>query len=103
MLPSRRAVDYTHFRHLSESALARISGNGWMATIAHLLGWQADLRVDSCSLTLPTPNPSLPPLRINKTTEKQTRPTTQPESIAAACRALCDLQPDILLLGGDFV
>ncbi len=103
MLPSRRAVDYTHVRHLTEAILARISGNGWMAAIAHHLGWQADLQIDRCTLSLPAPNPSPPRLRIAFASDFHAGPTTHPETIANACHALRDLQPDVLLLGGDFV
>jgi uncharacterized protein len=103
MLPTRRANDYTQFRHLTEAILARISGNGWMATIAHSFGWQADLRIDQCVLTLPSSSPPLPPLKIAFASDFHAGPTTHPETIAKACRALRDLQPDLLLLGGDFV
>jgi uncharacterized protein len=103
MLPTRRASDYTHFRHLTETILARISGNGWMASIAHSFGWQAELRIDRCALILPTSNPSLPSLKIAFASDFHAGPTTHPETIAKACRALRQLQPDLLLLGGDFV
>lgn len=103
MLPSRRAVDYTYVRDLTESVLARVSGNGWMASIAYHLGWQADLRIDWCTLSLPAPDPSFPPLRIAFASDFHAGPTTHPETIASVCRALRDLQPDVLLLGGDFV
>lgn len=103
MLPTRRASDYTHFRHLTEAILARISGTGWMASIAHSFGWQANLRIDRCALSLPAPGHSLPPLKVAFASDFHAGPTTHPETIALACRTLRQLQPDLLLLGGDFV
>lgn len=103
MLPTRRATDYTHFRHLTETILARISGNGWMASIAHSFGWQAELRIDRCTLSLPSPDRSLPPLKIAFASDFHAGPTTHSETILKACRTLRQLQPDLLLLGGDFV
>jgi predicted MPP superfamily phosphohydrolase len=103
MTTTHRATDYTRFRQLTEHILALISGNGWMASRAHKLGWQANLLIDDCQLTLPAPTAALPPLRIAFASDFHAGPTTHPQAISAACRALHDLQPDVLLLGGDFV
>jgi len=103
MTALRRAVDYTLFRHLTERFLARLSGNGWMANIAHQFGWQAALQLDSCTLTIPTASTAAPPLRIAFASDFHAGPTTHPHTLERACATLRELAPDVLLLGGDFV
>ena len=103
MLPHRRAVDYTPLLHITESLLDRISGQGWMAAIADQLGWQDQLRIDRCALTFPGPAHALAPLRIAFASDFHAGPTTHARTITQACQVLRDLQPDLLLLGGDFV
>ena len=103
MLPHRRAVDYTPLLHVTESLLGRISGKGWMAAIADRLGWQDQLRIDRCALTFPGPEQALAPLRIAFASDFHAGPTTHARTITQACQVLRDLQPDLLLLGGDFV
>ncbi len=103
MLPHRRANDYTPLLHVTESLLDRLSGKGWMAAIADRLGWQDQLRIDRCALTFPGPEHSLAPLRIAFASDFHAGPTTHARTLAQACQVLADLQPDLLLLGGDFV
>ena len=103
MLPHRRAVDYTPLLHITESLLGLISGKGWMAAIADRLGWQDQLRIDRCALTFPGPEQALAPLRIAFASDFHAGPTTHARTITQACQVLRDLQPDLLLLGGDFV
>ena len=98
----RRARDYTLRTHLVEQLLTRISGDGWMAELAYRAGWQPPVAVDSVALHLPAPG-ALPPLRIAFASDFHAGPTTHPRAIAAACTTLARLQPDLLLLGGDFV
>jgi predicted MPP superfamily phosphohydrolase len=103
MLPARRAKDYTPLLHVTEALLDRLSGKGWMAALAERLGWQNQLRIDRCALILPGPPQVLAPLRIAFASDFHAGPTTHAQTIARACQALRDLQPDLLLLGGDFV
>ena len=103
MNTTRRAVDYTRSRHRRDKIQALISGNGWMANLAHRIGLQGKLRVDQCDLLIPIASPPLRPLRIAFASDFHAGPTTHPSAIAEACRALHDLKPDVLLLGGDFV
>ena len=103
MLPHRRANDYTRLLHVTEALLDRLSGKGWMAAIADRLGWQKQLRIDRCALTFPGPAHALAPLRIAFASDFHAGPTTHATTIAQACQVLRDLQPDLLLLGGDFV
>jgi predicted MPP superfamily phosphohydrolase len=99
----RRAVDYTLLRHIAERLLIRISGNGWMATLADRLGWQQRVTIDACDLTVGQPNLRRPPLRIAFASDFHAGPTTHPRFLLDAVQVLADAQPDVLLLGGDFV
>ncbi len=101
-IPRRRAVDYTRRRHFSEQVIARILGNGWMPALAQRLGIDAPLRLDHYTLTLPVLQ-GLPPLRLAFAADFHAGPSTHPRTLARACQALRTLQPDVLLLGGDFV
>jgi predicted MPP superfamily phosphohydrolase len=103
MLPYRRAKDYTPLLHVTEALLDRLSGKGWMAALADRLGWQNQLRIDRCALTFPGPTQALAPLRIAFASDFHAGPTTHARTIARFCQILRDLQPDLLLLGGDFV
>jgi len=99
----RRARDYRLRTHLVERLLARVGGNGWMAELAYRAGVQPPVVVDTLALCLPAPAPVLPALRIAFASDFHAGPTTHPQAIAAACATLAQLQPDLLLLGGDFV
>jgi predicted MPP superfamily phosphohydrolase len=103
MHSSRRAVDYTLFRHVTEQLLIRISGAGWPADLAHRYGLQRGLITNSYTLTLPATDQLRPPLRIAFASDFHAGPTTHPQTLLDVCRALSDARPDVLLLGGDFV
>ncbi|NJO82923.1 MAG: metallophosphoesterase [Blastochloris sp.] len=103
MTAPRRAVDYTLFRHVTEQLLARISGDGWPAALAHRYGLQRNLVTNSYTLTLAPPVPPRPLLRIVFASDFHAGPTTHPQTLLNACQALSDARPDVLLLGGDFV
>jgi predicted MPP superfamily phosphohydrolase len=74
-----------------------------MAALAHRAGWQPAVGVSEESLRLPAPSATLPPLRIAFASDFHAGPTTHPRAITEACRVLTRLQPDLLLLGGDYV
>jgi len=99
----RRAVDYTLVRHITEQLLIRFYGNGWMATLADRLSRQQNVTVDACDLTLGQPDPRRPALRIAFASDFHAGPVTHPRYLLDAVQALADAQPDVLLLGGDFV
>jgi predicted MPP superfamily phosphohydrolase len=99
----RRAVDYTLLRHMTEQFLTRMSGNGWMATLTDHLGWQQRATIDACDLTIGQPDPQRPTLRIAFASDFHAGPTTHPRFLLAAAQVVADAQPDLLLLGGDFI
>jgi uncharacterized protein len=83
--------------------LARLYGGGWPATIARRIGLQPDPWLRTHTLRLPGRTSSAPPLRVGFASDFHSGPTTHPEVMERACRALADANPDVLLLTGDFV
>jgi hypothetical protein len=98
----RRARDYGLLTHVVERLLERVGGDGWMAELAYRAGWQSPVVIDTVELRLPA-LVATPPLRLAFASDFHAGPTTHPLAIAEACAALARLQPDLLLLGGDFV
>ncbi|MFO7167612.1 MAG: metallophosphoesterase family protein [Chloroflexota bacterium] len=86
----------------SEAALSVLYGQGWPARLARRLGVHPDPVPLRVKLTLPAPHPC-PPLRVAFASDFHAGPTTHPDVIRAACRTLLEAQPDLILLGGDFV
>ena len=75
----------------------------WAAKLTHRLGMQGKLHTTS---TVIQANPQLrreAPLRIAFASDFHAGATTGDALLADACRALDALDPDVLLLGGDFV
>lgn len=73
-----------------------------MARLAYKAGLQSDPRIEQFAITLPASAPR-PPLRIVFASDFHAGPTTHPAAIEAACDAIVQLNPDLVLLGGDFV
>lgn len=73
----------------------------WAAKVAYTLGLQGRLRVSTTTIRAHTPLPR--PLRIAFASDFHAGPTTHQTILARACTALDHLEPDVLLLGGDFV
>src|SRR3954468_23139883 len=95
----RRAAYYSLVRHMAERLLIRISGNGWMTTLADRLGWQQRVAIDACDLTIGQPDPRRPALRIAFASDFHAGPTTHPQHLLDTAQLLADSQPDVLLLG----
>ena len=55
------------------------------------------------ALPLPRTRSTATPIRVAFASDLHAGPATYPGLIVAACRALADARPDLLLLGGDFV
>jgi predicted MPP superfamily phosphohydrolase len=77
----------------------------WGARVAYTLGLQGRLRTSTMSLDLSaTPRPATGrALRIAFASDFHAGGLTDDRMLEHACEALVDLQPDLLLLGGDFV
>ncbi|GAB4129555.1 MAG: hypothetical protein Fur005_46730 [Roseiflexaceae bacterium] len=101
----RRAHDYTIARHILEQVALRIFGSGWAARLHQRLGFHQPLRIwhETITIALPAPTELPPPLRIVFASDFHSGPMTLPSVITAAIQAISALQPDLLLLGGDYV
>ena len=85
---------------------------GWAAALAYHFGLQGRLRtsIERVDISAGRPSiksgesrPSRRPLRIGFASDFHAGPTTHRKLLQDACRALANLEPDVLLLGGDFV
>lgn len=103
MFRRRRASDYSLRTHLVEQLLTKLSGDGWMARLAHRHGWQTPVQVVQIELALSSYPASAPPLRIAFAADFHAGPVTHPAVISQACDAIAALRPDVLVLGGDYV
>jgi hypothetical protein len=83
-----------------ERALYR---NGWPARLGYAVGMPLSPLVRRLTITLPEGPQAHRPLRIAYASDFHAGPATHPALLDAACAALRDARPDLLLLGGDFV
>ncbi|MDQ3950679.1 MAG: metallophosphoesterase [Gemmatimonadota bacterium] len=97
-----RALRLTRRRRLTEVWYDLAYRGAWPARLARLLGLQG--RVGVAVHTLPVSGTrTAPPIRVAFASDLHAGPATHPGLITEACRALAAAQPDLLLLGGDFV
>lgn len=94
---------YDIARQFGEALLDRLYWRGWAATLAYRCGLQPHATLEVFHLIFQSLNTARPPLRIAFATDFHAGSTTHPTVIQDACEQLRCAQPDILLLGGDFV
>jgi predicted MPP superfamily phosphohydrolase len=75
--------------------------NGWPSRLARFLGRRPGFRIVEHTVELSAG--SSPEFTIGFASDFHAGPTTNPELLRAACEALRQAEPDLLLLGGDFV
>lgn len=77
----------------------------WAARLSYSLGLQGHVRTVMHTIDLGryATDERRGPLRIAFASDFHAGATTHPKLLAAACEALADFRPDVLLLGGDFV
>jgi len=80
-----------------------VYAGGWPSWLAKPLGLQGRLHLTTHQLTIPNDGAPIPPLRIAFASDLHGGPGTHPATIRRACRLLAAEQPQLLLLGGDFV
>jgi predicted MPP superfamily phosphohydrolase len=78
-------------------------GQGWPARVAARLGLHPRVRVGHHRVRLPGCGEGMPRLRIGYASDFHAGSATNPDLLASACQALREADPDLLLLGGDFV
>lgn len=98
-----RARHLTRRKRLMEIVYAAAYAGGWPTVLARPLGLVGRLRVATHAVALPGQRAGRPPLRVAFASDFHAGPSTHAGLVRQACRALADMRPDLLLLGGDFV
>ncbi len=75
----------------------------WPFRLARALGFRPTVAVVRHEVVLERAGEAIPPLKMAYASDFHAGPTTDPELLRAACAALRAEEPDLLLLGGDFV
>ena len=91
------------FRRYSEIAMNVALLGGVTAAVSQRLGLQGKLSVTRYELKLPPERRLAQPLRIAFASDFHAGPTTHPAIFHALFKQLEHEQPDLLLLGGDFI
>jgi uncharacterized protein len=76
---------------------------GLIAKWTYRWGWHGDLKVTTHKVCLPTAARLPAPLTVAFASDFHAGPTTHPEVYARLAQELVEHQPDVVLLGGDFV
>lgn len=95
-----RGTNYSRARGVMEWALAHVYREGWAAAAAHALRVDGRLRVVEHRVRVRSGDRAL---RIAFASDFHAGPTTSPRQLDAAFAAIADAEPDVLLLGGDYV
>ena len=87
-----------------DAFLALVHRDGWAGCLGYRLGMQPAVVVRSYSIDVaPTALPQRSSLRIAFAADFHAGPTTDPRRLREACELLSEIEPDLLLLGGDYV
>ena len=76
---------------------------GLIAKWSYRWGWHGNLKVTTHIISLPPEMPISAPLTVAFASDFHAGPTTDPEIYARLAQELMERQPDVVLLGGDFV
>ena len=76
--------------------------SGWARTVSYHAGLHGALRLREHTLRVRSAT-AAPPLRVGFASDFHAGPVTHPAHIEAAAALLASAQPDVVLLGGDFV
>ncbi|MFN2564048.1 MAG: metallophosphoesterase [Gemmatimonadaceae bacterium] len=98
-----RARHLTPRRKATEVWYDFVFRGGWAPRLAGPIGLQGTLGVASHTLPVSGRRRGAPPLRVAFASDLHAGPTTHPRLVSDACRALAEANPDLLLLGGDYV
>ena len=101
---NRHRGKHNHFlRRVGEFALDKLLLGGRFAKWSYRFGLQGTLCVTTHSVCLPEAQRLPRPLKIAFASDFHAGPTTDPRIFAELFERVAELQPDLLLLGGDFV
>lgn len=96
-----RGLRYTAARGLSESVLRVAYAGGWPARLWERIPAAAEVQVVRRRVAAPAPRRA--PLRVAFASDLHLGPTTSRRTLDAAFQRLADAEPDLLVLGGDYV
>ncbi len=104
MKPSPAAKRGAHrIDRLLSRGFRAIFRGGWAARLTYPLGLEGRVRVERHLFAVRRAVHRTSPLRIAFASDFHAGGTTHPALLEAACVALADARPDVVLLGGDFV
>src|SRR5579872_3157634 len=90
-------------RQAAMAALDAALLRGLVAKWTYHWRWQGDLKVTTHEIWLPAEMPMPAPLKMAFASDFHAGPTTHPEIYLRLAQEVIERQPDVLLLGGDFV
>ena len=92
------------FRHkLVDATLGLLYTGGWPAMLTRLTGFQGTLAIAEHTLKVLRPGRKAPALRLAFASDFHAGPTVDARMFHEAFAAIRDADPELLLLGGDFV
>lgn len=91
------------WRRIGESILDSLLMKGWIAKLSYRCGLHGKLSITHYNLRLAPEKQLSTPLKIAFLTDFHAGPSTHTAIFDQAFKAIADLKPDLLLLGGDFV
>lgn len=98
-----RGTSYSRKRGAIESALSLVMWKGWAPSLLRRVGLQAPVHTRSHYVACARWPDGVRPLRVGFVSDLHAGPTTHPSLHEEAARALARAEPDVLLLGGDYV
>lgn len=98
-----RGKNYGPIRHVAERVCAAVYRDGWSARLVHKLRLQASLRVVRHRIVCDRWPVSAPSLRVAFASDLHAGPTTHPSLFDDVVARIEAAEPDVLLLGGDYV
>jgi predicted MPP superfamily phosphohydrolase len=96
-----RGKYYNRWRRAGEAIAHRLYQGGWASRIAHGLSLQGCLHLDQRAFSIQ--DNTMPPLKVAFVSDLHAGPLTHPVIFDAVANAVNTFEPDLLLLGGDYV
>jgi predicted MPP superfamily phosphohydrolase len=98
-----RGKNYTALRNAGEAVLSRAFASHWPARLARAARWQGGVSVVRHAIRCDGWPRGARRLRVAFASDFHAGPTTHESQLDAACDAIARAEPDLVLLGGDFV
>jgi hypothetical protein len=102
-MPAPRNKRYSRRQHFIETCLGVVLLRGRVAALSYHLGLHGKLGVTRHTLTLPPERRLAQPLKIAFASDFHAGPSTHPAIFDDLFARIAQEQPDVLLLGGDYI